>query len=95
MYIGMLIVHWTNLQINHVYYTKMLGPTFGVNNDVKKVKITHIQTLPIGEAMIYVVNEETQQILGFAVGGIFETNELGPNHQFWSNEEHSAAAAAG
>jgi len=73
----------------------MLGPTFGLNNDLKNIKITHIQTLPMGEAMIYVVNEETQQVLGLAVGGIFETNELGPNHQFWINEEYNAAAAAG
>ena len=92
----MLIIHWKNLQINGIYYTKMLGPTFGINNDVIKIKITHIQTLPIGEAMIYAVNEETQRVVGLAVGGIFETTELGPKHRFWIiNEEYNAAAAAG
>ena len=89
----MLLIHWNNLQINHEYYTKLSGPTFGINNTIRKIKITHIQNLPMGEAMIYGVNET--QVLGLAVGGIFETTELGPKHCFWINEDIYSAAAAG
>jgi len=88
----MEFIHWTDLKVDHEYYTKMLGPTFGVNNSVKKIKIQGILILPNNEAMIYVSNENNN-VLGFAVGGIFEETELGPKHRFWI--EHSYAAAAG
>ena len=90
----MLLIHWSNLQMNHEYYTKMSGPTFGTTEyTVRKIKITCIQNLPMGEAMIYGVNQS--QVLGLAVGGIFETTQLGPKHCFWINEDSYSAAAAG
>ena len=60
---------------------------------IMALDVTHIQNLPMGEAMIYGVNET--QVLGLAVGGIFETTELGPKHCFWINEDIYSAAAAG
>ena len=77
------MVHWTMLEINHTYYTKITGNTFGVDNPYIKVTIEWIWNLPNNEAMIFTrMADGTAR--GYAVGGKFENPlMMGVRNRFW------------
>jgi len=77
-------ISWRDLIVGDTYYTKMIGQTFGLPNDYKKIVIQRIQYLQNNEAMIFTILE-TGQIMGFASGGKFEDPFLGPRNRFWKS----------
>jgi len=94
------IVHWKDLQINHTYYTKITGQTFGVDNPYSKITIEWIWNMPNNEAMVFArISDGT--LRGYAVGGKFEDLlTFGPRNRFWKeypsflNTPNSHAACA-
>ena len=70
-------IQWNNLIAGAEYYVATTG--FLGSNTPEKIRIIEIMTLPQGEAMIF-----ADAGRGYAVGGIFEGDKLGPKNRFWT-----------